>query len=520
MRLHDALDYWARERPDAEFAVQQDRRLTYAQAEAAVNRIAHAFIAAGLAPGDRVAVLAKNCLEYAVLYYGAAKAGVVLVPLNFRLAPAEWTYIINDAGARLLLAAGEYVAAVDRFRDALTTVAHCVALGAPAPDGWQDYTSWVSDRPASPPDRSVDEEADLYQMYTSGTTGRPKGAVLTHRSVTANIAQVAGILRWEAGERSLVVAPMFHAIMVLQAFTPVYWGAGLYIMAEFDPAETVRVLDEERIAIWANVPAMLQACLLAPGVAERRYRDLRLIFYGGSPAAEPTIRQGMGVFRCAFAQGYGMTEASCALLSLTPADHERALAEQPRLLLAAGRPFMGTELRIVDAQDRPLPPGTVGEIVVRGPQLMRGYWNMPEATAETLRGGWLHTGDAATIDDEGYVSIQDRVKDMIVSGGENIYPREVEIVLHEHPAVADVAVIGVPDARFGECVKAVVVRHPGATTTAEELIDFCRGRLGSFKRPRSVEFIDVLPRNPSGKVLKRVLREPYWTGQSRRVAGA
>jgi acyl-CoA synthetase (AMP-forming)/AMP-acid ligase II len=208
------------------------------------------------------------------------------------------------------------------------------------------------------------------------------------------------------------------------------------------------------------------------------------------------------------------------LTQLLPADHQRALREKPALLLSAGRPLPGTEVRIVDTQDRPVPVGTVGEIVARGPQLMRGYWHQPEASAEALRGGWMHTGDAGRLDDEGYLYIHDRITDMIVSGGENVYPQKVEQVLFQHPAIADAAVIGVPDAQWGETVKAIVVVRPGMTATAEELIAFCRGQLGGFERPRSVDMVAELPRNPSGKVLKRVLREPYWTGHQRRVAGA
>ena len=228
----------------------------------------------------------------------------------------------------------------------------------------------------------------------------------------------------------------------------------------------------------------------------------------------------MQTFRCGFVQAYGMTEATQAVTFLFPSDHQRALTEKPELLLSAGRAAVGTELRIVDEQDRPVANGTIGAIVVRGPQVMRGYWNRPEETASTCRGGWLHTGDAGTLDDEGYLYVQDRIKDMIVSGGENVYPSMVENVLAQHPAIADVAVIGVPDERWGESVKAIVVLRPGATATEAEIIDFCRSRLGGFQRPRSVDFVDALPRTASGKVLKRLLRDPYWTGHSRRVAGA
>jgi fatty-acyl-CoA synthase len=265
---------------------------------------------------------------------------------------------------------------------------------------------------------------------------------------------------------------------------------------------------------------MIQACLvMVPDVAQRRYDALRLISYGASPIAEATLRRALDVFGCEFFQGYGMTETTAVLTYLLPSDHDRALAGRPELLLSAGRPVAGTELRIVDTAGAPLPLGGVGEIAARGPQLMRGYFNLPEATAEAMAGGWMHTGDAGRLDEEGYLYIEDRVKDMIVSGGENIYPHEIEQVLFEHPAVADAAVIGVPDDQWGETVKAVIVLRKDATATEEEIIDFTRGKLGGFKRPRSVDFASELPYNPSGKVLKRALREAYWAGHTRRVAG-
>ena len=518
MRLHDFLDFHARERPDADFAIQRERRISYGDALREIHRIANALIRSGVGRGDRVAILSKNCIEYVLFYYAASKAGAVPVPLNYRLAPPEWRTIAQDAAPKLLLARGELVGAIDAISRELTSVAERVALGATAPAGWTGFEDWTRGAAETPPAREVAAGDDLYQMYTSGTTGRPKGAVLTHAAISAQLDQVSTALHVGPGDRYLIVAPVFHAAGALAAFWTIRQGGTLFIQEDFDPAAVVKALSEEQIAAASLVPAMIQACLVAvPDVATRRYDSLRFMLYGASPIAAETLRRAIDVFRCGFAQGYGMTEMTAGATFLLPREHERALGDKPALLFSCGRPLPGTEVRVVDPEGRDLPTGETGEIWLRGPQIMRGYWNLPDATAEAMAGGWMHTGDAGALDDEGFLYIQDRVKDMIVSGAENVYPREVENALFEHPAVADAAVIGVPDARWGEVVKALVVLRKGAAASEDELIEFCRGRLAGFKRPRSVEFVADLPRNPSGKVLKKDLREKYWKGHTRRV---
>ena len=518
MRIFDHFDWHAREQPDAAFAWFAGREISYREALARANQIANALVAEGLPQGARVAFLSKNCAEYALFYYGAAKAGVVPVPLNFRLAPPEWSYIVNDARAELLFARGALVGAIDPLRAELGSLKRCLALDAAPPAGWESYERWLARSPSTKPTRVIDDSADVYQMYTSGTTGRPKGAVLQHRAVTSNAQQVSAVTQISPGERYLVVAPMYHAAAAVSSFWVIGQGGTLYIHEDFAPADVVRALSEQQIVAATLVPAMIQACLVTvPDVAKRSYESLRTIIYGASPIAVETLRRALEVFGCGFAQGFGMTETTAAATFLLPSDHTRALRERPGLLLSCGRALPGTDVMIADADDSEVPRGEIGEILVRGPQIMRGYWNLPEASAEALRGGWMHTGDAATMDDEGYVYIQDRVKDMIVSGGENVYPREVEDVLFRHPAVADAAVIGVPDTQWGEAVKAIVVLKQGASASEAELIEHARKALASYKRPRSVDFVAELPRNPSGKVLKKDLREPFWRGHTRRV---
>jgi acyl-CoA synthetase (AMP-forming)/AMP-acid ligase II len=455
------------------------------------------------------------------VYFAAAKAGAVVLPLNWRLAPSEWVAILNDGAPSVLIAGRDHAASVDEIRGDVPDVERLVAENAEHRPGWESLDDWLSEGPATPPGVEVGAGDALYQMYTSGTTGLPKGAVLSHAAVTANVVQVSLAHPASAGDRGLVVLPMFHAALIPAALSVLFRGGSAYVLEAFDPEQVVRVLDEERIGVATLVPAMLQACLVgAAGAADRRYERLRSIYYGASPIAEATLRRAIEAFGCGFVQSYGMTEAAQALTFLSPADHRLALDARPELLLSGGRAAAGTTLGIVDDTDAPVPAGGLGEIVARGPQVMTGYWRRPTETEETLRGGWLHTGDLGRLDDDGYLFVEDRVKDMVVSGGENVYPRAVEAVLFEHPAVADAAVIGVPDERWGEAVKAVVALRPGTACTEEELLAFCRPRLAGFERPRSVDFVDALPRTATGKVLKRVLREPYWAGRTRRVSGA
>jgi acyl-CoA synthetase (AMP-forming)/AMP-acid ligase II len=527
--LHDFLDVWADRQPDAEFAVHGARRLTYREAQAATIRLANAIVGAGLRPGDRIGVLAKNCVEYPLLYLGASRVGVVPVPLNYRSAPPEWRYIVEDAGARLLLVGQSFLGAVDAIRAELGSVERLIAIGGGPGDlpggGWTTFEAWTGEQRADPlatVERPVGPDDDLLQLYTSGTTGQPKGAVLSQRAVVSSLRQVGQCAhRGAPGARSLVVGPMLHAGVVWSTLAPLSWGASLVIVDELDAAEVVRLLSEERIDYASLVPTVLHTILASvPDVGERSYPALRFINSGSAPISEQTLLAARAAFRCEVVHAYGLTESTAALSTMAPADYARAGAGRPELLRSAGRALPETELRIVDAQGRTLPAGEIGEVVARGPQLMRGYWRRPEATAETLRDGWLHTGDVGTLDADGFLYIQDRLKDVIITGGLNVYPQMVERALLEHPAVLEAAVIGVPDARWGESVHAVVVPRPGTAATELALIGFCREQLGGFQCPRAVSFVESLPRTATGKVLKRALREGYWSGQERRVGGA
>jgi len=514
--LHDYLEFYARETPDRPYAEFEGVVMTYAEANQRANRIAHSLNDSGLAKGDRFAYLSKNSAEFALMYFAASKVGVIPVPLNYRLAPREWLYIVKDSGSRLLIGQDQFAAGIDQVRDDLG-LEHYVSLGGEARDGWTRYDDWLS-ADGSRPNAAVGEHDQLYQMYTSGTTGLPKGAMLSQRSIDNNIRQVAFALGVADRERCLVVAPMYHAAAGIAVMSMAALGGTIVVHQEFEPGTVVRSLSEDGITLATLVPAMIQACLTGvPDVKARSYESLRLLFYGASPIAQETLREAIDTFRCDFVQGFGMTETTALATCLSREAHRRALAGEPGLLLSAGRAVLGTQVRIIDGRGHEVPRGTIGEVAVRGPQVMMGYWNLPEATESSLVDGWMHTGDAAYMDDEGFIYIQDRIKDMVVSGGENVYPSEVENALFEHPAVADAAVIGIPSERWGEEVMAFLQLKPGATVAAEEIIDFCRERLAGYKIPRKIEVIEQIPRNASGKVLKKDLREPYWKGKERRV---
>jgi acyl-CoA synthetase (AMP-forming)/AMP-acid ligase II len=515
MKIFDYLDYWAVRTPDACCASDGSRSVTYAQMRDWSYRIGQ-WLTETHEPGSRVVIAAKNTLEQLALYYGAARAGVVSVPLNTRLAPAEWAYICNDIGVETVISDAEFVDAIDAIRSDLERpLKQSLVIGSRSPQ-WGCFGDTVEAHPAEPPQRHVSDDGPLYQSYTSGTTGRPKGAVITHRNADAAMVGLRTVIEQRRGAY-LMVMPIFHGAAMIQAFTNVSTGTTTRIVRDYDPTEALRIMKEEQITATTLVAAMLQGLLKHPNVGDFDYPDLRYIIYGGGTVPPEVVRQGIEVFGCGFMNGYGMTEATGGVTILSPEDHLLALKSRPGLLLSCGREVPGTQVRIVDRDDKEVPIGEVGEILVRGPQVMSAYWGLAEATAETLRGGWLHTGDAGRRDDDGFYYISDRVKDMYISGGENVYPREVEEVLLGHLAVREVAVVGIPDNQWGEVGKAFVVLEPGAVTTETDITEHCRGRLAGYKRPRHVEFVDELPRNATGKVLKRILRKPYWEGRVRTI---
>jgi len=495
----------------------QGRDFSYAELDQRVNRLANSMLRLGLRKGDRIAVLAQNSNQYVEAYLGSARIGVVTIPLNARLKGGELTYIINNGEAKALLIGPEFLELIASIREGLPLVKHYVCLGQPVP-GFENYESLLADASSEAPVvRNTDSDV-VCQIYTSGTTGLPKGAMLTHRNVLSNAVSCCLEQDIKPRDNYLMVLPLYHIAGYTLTLSTLLMGGMLTIHPAFNPPDVLHSIAGDRTTHAALVPVMINFLLRVPNLDQYDFSSLKYVVYGAAPITPSLLEQAMGVFRCGFIQGYGLTEAAAFVTLLRPEDHVvGGSPEQVKRLSSIGQEILGTEVRVVNEQGEEVQAGEVGEIIARGDNIMQGYWKMPEATAETLRDGWLHTGDLATVDEAGYIYIVDRKKDMIISGGENIYPREVEDVLLTHPAVGDAAVIGVPDEVWGEAVKALVVLKEGQTATEEELIGFCAARLAGFKKPRSVEFRTELPRNPMGKVLKRVLREPYWEGYERRV---
>src|SRR5215470_13562614 len=511
--LADIVRIHAADRPDAIALVHAGRRTSYAALDRLASRVANGLIAEGIGPQARVAHLDKSNDLFFELMFGVAKANAVMVSVNWRLAPPEVLHIIDDARAEILFVGEEFFPVIDKIRGELKTVRKIISFGARHP-AWESFESWRDRHPDTDPDLPAKPTDTAVQFYTSGTTGLPKGAELTNANFAWMMPLWTKTWLLAEGVPNLVCLPMFHIGGAGWGMAGLFSGATNHVVREFVPAEILKLIERERLQVLLLVPAMILFLVQAPQIRETDLSSVRLIVYGAAPIPAGLLKQAMSVFKCGFQQVYGLTETTGAITLLPPEDHDPADVKK---LLSCGFAQEGVELRIVGDDGKDVANGQVGEIAVRSRQIMGGYWNLPDATRRAIQGDWFFTGDAGYLDDKGYLYIYDRVKDMIVSGGENIYPAEVESALFGHPAVGDVAVIGVPDQRWGEAVKAVVVKKPGAEVSAGELIGWARERIAGYKLPKSVDFVDVLPRNPTGKILKRELRKTYWGARERQV---
>ncbi len=497
--------------------VTPTRSWTFREVDDESSRVAHGLLALGLAPGDRVACLTKHTAECVVLTLAACKIGAVCMPVNWRLAPPEIEFIISDGQAVFLMADQAFLPLIARvdlpgIRKTVTTDDAQGPLG---------FAHWRSAYPERAPGYEARSSSTALQLYSSGTTGLPKGVELSHDNLHALFSSNGHYFDFDRTGILFNALPTFHIAGIGLGLLTIATLGRTVLYPDFDPPRIISGIAEHGITHMFLVPAMIHALLASPDVEAADYSSLRTMAYGASPISEKILVSAIRTFKCAFLQVYGLTETSGSVTFLPPADHD---PEGPRayLLRSAGKPGRNIGVRVVDAAGIDVGEGTVGEIWIHFAGNMNGYWRKPEATAAAFPEGradgigWFRTGDAGYLR-EGYVFIHDRIKDMIVSGGENIYPAEVENALMKHPAVADTAVIGVPDERWGEAVKACVVLRPNVSASGEEIIAFCREQIAHFKCPRSIDFLNSLPRNPSGKLLKFQLRAPYWEGRERQV---
>ncbi|MDD1533598.1 MULTISPECIES: fatty acid--CoA ligase [unclassified Bradyrhizobium] len=516
--LADMVRERARSRGDAVAYEFEGRLTSFAEFDIETNKVANALLAMGVGRGNRIAYLGKNSDFYFKLLMGAMKAGVVMAPVNWRLAGPEVAFIVEDCKAPVLFVGPEFITLVRQIRDQIPGVRTIVTTEGGAPE-WQDFAAWRDAQSGEDPKVPIDSKDIAIQLYTSGTTGKPKGAMLSHANFlnlvqSGNAEDKPEWNRWSHDDVSLVAMPVFHIGGSGWGVMGLYHGARGVIAREFDPTKVLDFFEHSGITKLFMVPAAMQFVVRQPRARTVDFSRLKYMLYGASPIPAALLKECIEVFKCGFVQLYGMTETTGTIVALPPEDHVEGLER----MRSAGKALPGVEIAILDVNGEPLPPRQVGEIATRSGSNMAGYWNLPEATAATLRrDGWLRTGDAGYMDEDGYLYIHDRIKDMIISGGENIYPAEVESALCDHPDVAEAAVIGVPDDKWGEAVKAVVVMKPGKQATATDIINFTRTRIAGYKTPKSVEFLPALPRNPSGKILRRQLREPYWAGKDRRV---
>lgn len=514
------IEYHAGHTPERLALTHGERRISFAEYDRAANRIANGLLSRGVAAGDRVGFIGLNSPDYYFALIGTAKTRAAFTVFNWRLAATELADLIRDSKARIVF--------VERHFESLWNAALAASGNSPtAASGSNPEVIWFdeadnletqfADASDSRPDLFISEEDCAIQLYTSGTTGKPKGVMLTHGGFNRIrlCEHLEPAFDWRDGDIFLNALPNFHLLSIGIAFQCLYNGVAIAIMRQFDTVAMLAAITRQKPSLLTLTPTMIQMLLDHADAAKTDFSSLRLMLYAGSPISLGLIKRAIARMPCSFMQFYGATEASGAFSILRPGEHR---LDDEGKLQSCGRPLPLIEFRIVDANGREVPEGVTGELLIRAPAITAGYWQQPDATASVIRDGWYRSGDMARRDAEGLYYIVDRAKDMIVSGGENIYSAEIENILSVHPDVAGVAVIGVPDARWGEAVKAIIIPRPGSDLQEATLLGWCRERLAGYKVPKSVEFVDSFPLVPSGKISKKDLRARYWQGQARGVA--
>ena len=512
MTIGELLVRNAHKWPGKAAVIDEEAQLTFSQINERVNRLADYLVRSGLEKGDRVGVVVHNGHQFIEIYFAVAKTGGIFCPYNNHLRSDELKDILLYSTPKFVFLDSDFGPMIDGMKPSLSSVAHYVCLQKPEWAGMEDYEAALAPGKTDEPATTVVEDDVLSIIFTAGTTGKPKGAMRTHRHLMSDAIASVIDLRVEYDEKVLITFPMYHVAaednIVRHSFMP----NTIYIKKEggFNPADVLDYISRERISRCQFVPTMIHSLLQIPDVKKFDLSSLKLILYAGSPMPAELLRQALEVFPCGFAQLYGQTESGPFTTVLKPEDHvisgPKANLER---LASSGKPAINYEIRIVDENDNDVPVGAVGEIIGKSEAMTIGYWQMPEATAEKLKGGWLRTGDLGRFDDEGFVYIVERKNDLIISGGVNIYPREIEEILYTHPAVSEVSVIGLPDEHWGEVVKAVVVLKDGSAATDADLIGYCGQRLAGYKKPKTVDFWNELPKSPQGKILKKEIRKYY-----------
>lgn len=505
--------------PNRVAIIDGDSRYTYREFGERVQRLAGSLQEMGIQKGDRVGLLMLNSFHYLEIFYASYLIGAVMVPINFRLSGPEVSFILRDAGVKVLFYHREFQQLINLFRTDVDSIEQYV-LAELAPIAASDALFYedLLDREVAWKEVALSENDLAGIFYTGGTTGLPKGVMLSHKNLLVNAFQISLAIDLRQDDIYLHAAPMFHLADGANTVSLTLAGAAHAHVRAFDPKRVLETIQQEKVSSITLVPTMINMLVNHPEVSEYDLSSLKRLLYGASPIPAEVLKKAMTVLDCKFYQAYGMTEASPVLTVMRPEHHVTdGDPKAMKRLGSCGQPIYNVELKIVDPEGNEVPNGAVGEIIARAPNIMQGYWNRPEETADALRDGWYWTGDMAAMDEERFVYIIDRKKDMIVSGGENVYSVEVENVIYQHPAVMEAAVIGVPDEIWGESVKAIVVAKPGSELNEAELIAFCRNYLANFKVPKSVEFVETLPKSGAGKILKRSLRDPFWTGRNRNV---
>lgn len=502
--------------PDREALVFEDNRLTYAELENRVNRLANALKDLGYVKGDPLVVLAENTHKYWELYFAAGKLGIPVTPLNFRLADEELAYIVNDSEAKVFFAGDGLEERSLGMKNDLPGIKTWIALDNPV-EGYSYYEELLEGASTEDPLTEVGEDEMAILMYTGGTTGLPKGVMLSHRNILTSTLGCILACEFTKEDTTCYVLPLFH-ISLWPALALLMLGGKVVIIRRPDLVEILRLIQDEKCTHINMVPTIYAWMLNLPQVEEFDLSSLRLMSYAGSPIAPDVLKRLIEKFGNIFAQGYGLTEAAPIVAFLMPEDHYLEGPERlTRRLASAGKEGLVVEATVVDENDEVVKPGEVGEIVARGKNIMMGYWKNPELTAKALRGGWLHTGDMGTLDEDGFIYLVDRKADMIVTGGENVYPKEVEDVLYEHPAVQECAVVAAPDERWGERVQAVVTFKEGQSAEPQELVDFCKSKLAGYKCPKEVEVWDTLPKTAVGKIVRKDVKAHFWADSDRKI---